>query len=343
MDNLILFDESILNNNLKKRSGETKFGEHVQILTNVCNIYEQLMDLDVEFVIFGIPEDVGVFANYGKTGTARAWEATLKVLLNLQSNTFVPAKKTLILGEINCSNEMETLNSLNQNKKSDIKKARELVSKIDSKVTFVIHQIIKANKIPIIIGGGQNNAYGIIKGTALAKSKAINAINFDKKADFRDEEGRHSGNGFSYAYAEGFLKKYFIFGLHEALVSDKVFKTMKKIKSISFCTFESIHITKDLKFKMAMQQALDHIDSNHFGIEIDCGAIQDISSSDTSSSGFSVQNSRSFVTYFGGQENACYLHISEASPQKKNPDKVGNLLAYLITDFIKAKTTLKNK
>jgi formiminoglutamase len=24
--------------------------------------------------------------------------------------------------------------------------------------------------------------------------------------------GRHSGNGFSYAYEEGFLKKYFVFG-----------------------------------------------------------------------------------------------------------------------------------
>jgi formiminoglutamase len=49
----------------------------------------------------------------------------------------------------------------------------------------------------------------------------VNAINFDAHSD-RILEGRHSGNGFSYAYEEGFLKKYFIFGLHENYTS-KVF------------------------------------------------------------------------------------------------------------------------
>jgi formiminoglutamase len=38
----------------------------------------------------------------------------------------------------------------------------------------------------------------------------VNAINFDAHSDFRILEGRHSGNGFSYAYEEAFLKKYFI-------------------------------------------------------------------------------------------------------------------------------------
>jgi formiminoglutamase len=74
-------------------------------------------------------------------------------------------------------------------------------------------------KNPII--GGHNNSYGNIKGTALAKGKPVNAINFDAHSDFRILEGRHSGNGFSYAYEEGFLKKFY-FGLHENYTS-KVF------------------------------------------------------------------------------------------------------------------------
>jgi len=62
-----------------------------------------------------------------------------------------------------------------------------------------------------------NNAYPILKGTAgaLGASKGINCVNCDPHADFRDLEGRHSGNGFSYAYADRFLSRYFIFGLHE--------------------------------------------------------------------------------------------------------------------------------
>ena len=66
--------------------------------------------------------------------------------------------------------------------------------------------IIKAKKIPIIVGGGHNNAYGIIKGSALALNKKINVLNIDAHADFRPLEGRHSGNGFSYAFHEGFIK-----------------------------------------------------------------------------------------------------------------------------------------
>ena len=37
---------------------------------------------------------------YGNTGTYKAWEATLKVLLNIQSNAFTHAKRILILGHL---------------------------------------------------------------------------------------------------------------------------------------------------------------------------------------------------------------------------------------------------
>jgi formiminoglutamase len=43
------------------------------------------------------------------------------------------------------------------------------VKKIDKDVSHIIFNIIKLGKIPIIIGGGHNNAYGNIKGSALAK------------------------------------------------------------------------------------------------------------------------------------------------------------------------------
>lgn len=58
---------------------------------------------------------------------------------------------------------------------------------------------------PIAIGGGHNNAYPMLKGYSLAKKEKINAINCDPHADFRALEGRHSGNGFSYAVNDGYL------------------------------------------------------------------------------------------------------------------------------------------
>jgi formiminoglutamase len=336
MDKLVLFNTTTLNELLNKRLGESKFGEHIQILTSISNIYEQLISLDLTHVIIGFPEDVGVFANYGKTGTSKAWEATLKILLNIQSNEFTRANKVLILGHLDFTEELLKVSELDATKKKSIKKARKIVSEIDKHVTYIIQQIVSAGKKPIIIGGGHNNAYGNIKGTSLSLKKPINAINFDAHSDFRPEEGRHSGNGFSYAYAEGFLKNYFIFGLQRNYTSDILFKTLKKLILVKYNTLESIEVGNELIFEEELERALTHVSENPFGIELDCDAIENIPSSAMTPSGFSVNRARSFVSYFGKHENACYLHICEAAPTKETETQVGKLITYLIVDFINA-------
>ncbi|OUS00861.1 arginase [Flavobacteriales bacterium 33_180_T64] len=338
MEHLKPFTSSELKSILNKRPKETKFGEHILLLSNFNDIYEQLLKLDVTYVIFGIKEDVGVFANHGNTGTYNAWDAAIKILLNTQSNAHTHPKKVLILGHLSFESYQKKVQKFDQTSKKDITKARKLVSHIDDTVTFLVSQIVSAGKTPIIIGGGHNNAYGNIKGTALALKKPINVINFDAHHDFRAEEGRHSGNGFSYAYAEGFLKNYFIFGLHENYTSDTIFKTLDKLKSITYNTFEAISIRKELKFKSQMQRALDHISSSNFGLEIDCDAIQNIPSSAMTPSGFTTNQARQFVNYIAKHEHATYLHICEAAPTPETETQVGKLITYLITDFIRAKS-----
>lgn len=336
MQHLILFTEKEKQQLLKKRKGETKFGEHIQLIPNLNNIYDDIVNLDVDYVVFGIQEDIGVSANNGITGTYKAWEATLKVLLNVQSNGFTKAKRVLILGHLEYAEQRETMLSLDLSKKKNVSKTRHFVETIDKDVTNVVSSIVKAGKIPIIIGGGHNNAYGNIKGSALAHNGRINVVNFDAHSDFRAEEGRHSGNGFSYAYAEGFLKNYFIFGLHENYTSDSLFKKMKKVKSIKYNTYEALEVREELEFKSEMETALDHVSNQPFGIEIDCDAIKNIPSSAMTPSGFSVKKARQFVNHFAKHENVAYLHICEAAPTKKTETKVGKLITYLITDFIRA-------
>ena len=129
MDKLVLFNNTNRNKLLNKRSGESKFGQHVQILTSISNIYEQLKNLDVTHVILGLPEDVGVFANHGKTGASKAWEATLKVLLNIHSNEFTRANKVLILGHLDFTEEQLLVSKLNPSRKKDILKAKKKKSK----------------------------------------------------------------------------------------------------------------------------------------------------------------------------------------------------------------------
>ncbi len=215
-----------------------------------------------------------------------------------------------------------------------------LVDKIDKEVANIIFNIIKCGKTPIIIGGGHNNSYGNIKGAALAKGKPINAINIDACTDFRILEGRHSGNGFSYAYEEGFLNKYFIFGIHESHASKNALDTIKKIENrINFNTYDELKIRNEKNFDDELVNALNFIENEPFGIEIDLGSIPNIPSNTMTISGYSVEELRIFTSFFGNHKNATYLHICEGAPNlgdKINNHLIGRLIGYLVTDFVKS-------
>lgn len=332
MKHLRLFQQKELKSLLNLRKGETKFGEHVKLMPNLTNIYDGIKNLDVKFVIFGVEEDIGVQANNGKTGTYRCWDVVKKFLLNIQSNSFTHAKKVLILGSL----DYRDIAYYPKNSKSNIKALQAMVETIDKDVSFLVAEIIRAGKIPIVVGGGHNNAYGMIKGSALALNEKVSSINIDAHSDFRPEEGRHSGNGFSYAFAEGFLKHYYIVGLHENYTSKNILNTIKKIKAVNFTSYESLEIRNEQKMKEVLDDALAHTKSSKFGLELDCDAIRNIPSSAATPSGFSVKQIRRMVNYFAKNEHNIYLHICEASPNKKSETKVGKLISYIITDFIRA-------
>lgn len=106
-------------------------------------------------------------------------------------------------------------------------------------------------KNQLLLEDGHNNAYGIIKGCALALNKSMNVINFDAHTDLRKLEGRHSGNGFSYAYEEGFLKKYYVFGLHENYTPKTIFKNMKAQPEIfQYATFEELYTRREKRSRL---------------------------------------------------------------------------------------------
>jgi len=340
MDKLIPFTINDLAKVTNHRSGEIKFGEKMIIVPKGIDKIDFLKESEAKYVLLGIPEDIGVRANYGRPGTASAWESAIASIANIQHNRFCKGSQIIVLGQINVAEQMRDVENLDFNDIDDRSKLSQLVEKIDKEVSHIVFNIIKAGKTPIIIGGGHNNAYGNIKGSALAKGKPINAINFDAHSDFRILEGRHSGNGFSYAYEEGFLKKYFIFGLHENYTSKSVLDIIKKLEDrVRYNTYDSVNIRKEKEFNSEMASALEFIKNDSFGIEIDLDAIPNIASSAMTISGFSIEELRQFVSYFGQHRNAAYLHICEGAPdldQSPNNHLIGKLIGYLITDFIKA-------
>ena len=344
MEKLIPFTISDLARVTNHRSGEVKFGEKMITIPKEENLIQFIKNNEAKYVLFGIPEDVGVRANFGRPGAASAWESAISSIANIQHNRFCKGSQIIILGTLNVAEEMEAAKDLDFHSTNDRQKLNALVEKLDKEIVHIITTIIKCGKTPIIIGGGHNNAYGNIKGTALGLGKPINAINFDAHSDFRILEGRHSGNGFSYAYEEGFLKKYFIFGLHENYTSKNVLDNLKKIEDrVTYNTYDEIKVRQQKNFHQELNTALDFIKTDSYGIEIDLDSLPNIASSAMTMSGFSVEELRQFIYFFGNNKNATYLHICEGAPdlgEEKNSHLIGKLIGYLVTDFIKSRREL---
>ena len=332
MSFLKIYSEKELASFIKKRAGETKFGEKVCFVETL----EDLKKHPAKYVLVGIPEDIGVRANYGNPGTSIALEAALGNLLNIQHNHLTNAENVIVLGEIDCETQMQQAATISKDENHYLEELGELVTQIDHKVSEVVKKIVEAGKFPIIIGGGHNNSYGNLKGTSEALQKPINCINFDAHTDFRALEHRHSGNGFSYAFEEGFLDKYFIFGLHRNYTSEAVFNSIEKnSERVKFNLFEDISVEQIQSFSEALKEAENFCCNKNFGIELDMDAIEMMGSSAISPSGFTLSEARKFVSYFSKHQNARYLHICEGSPSGGVfPNQVGKAIAYLVSDTI---------
>ena len=335
MENFTLYNAKINEKIVNKRKGEAKFGEAIQIPNVLLDVKDNVIETKAQFILFGIEESIGVFLNYGKTGTEHTWKPVLKNLLNTQCNQFNQADNVMVLGSFNYKFLQNEINILKKTTTKNIKKARGFIDQVDADVAYLVNIIVKAGKVPIAIGGGHNNSYGMIKGCALAFNKKINVINLDAHSDFRPEEGRHSGNGFSYAFAEGFLKRYFIFGLHENYTSEQLINRLKKIKNVNYNTFEDLEIRKTKSFKSEINTAVEFISHSKYGIEIDCDAIAGIPSSAGTSTGFSSNKARQFLHVVSKPNKVCYLHICEAIVTKKDHTKTAKFISYLITDFLR--------
>lgn len=339
MNKLVSYNLSKLDTFIRHRKGEVKFGEKVGFIHDNDALDNQLEVSKAKYVLLGVPENVGIKAGLGEKDATYTWNATLDILLNTQNNKFNKGKKLLILGHLDFAEETAQAVAKDMNTEEGQKAVKDIVDKIDKEVTFWIQKIIGFGKIPIIIGGGQNNAYGIIKGCALAKNKALNVINFDAHSDLLKLNGRHSGNGFSYAMKEGFLKKYYMFGIQENYIPKYVLSDIKKNKAnIKYTTFEELFIRYEKGLDFELTKAFEFLKSSVYGIDIDCDAITNFPTDATSMNGFTTREIRRAVSQLSKDENITYLHISEATPDpesKTELQQVGTFISCLITDFIR--------
>lgn len=318
------------------RKGEIKVGEKLTCLKH----FNELEKHPQQFVLLGITEDVGVRANLGRPGAKDAWPVVLTALCNIQVNDFFSAENILLAGCLNPTVQQKKAALLNPSKPKDLQKLRSLTEEVDHLLSPIIQQIVECGKIPIVIGGGHNNAYGNIVGASKALQTSLACLNIDPHADFRPLEGRHSGNGFAYAYAEKALEQYYVWGLHESYNNQYILDQFKNKTELKFKSFDDL-ITSTFEEKdIAFKHALNWLNTP-MGLELDMDCVQGFPASAQNASGFSLNELRHFTRTAAALAHPVYLHICEAAPalasHENEKANIGKSIAYLIVDFIKAR------
>ena len=307
------------------RPGETRTGEEWE--STPWNTPESL------FVLIGAAEDIGVRANGGRPGAAQSTEALLSALCALQVNDFFPASLVGLYGQI-------PLDDLQQKSLGlPIEALRSLTEEVDQRVEKVVLEVLSAGKIPILIGGGHNNAFPLLKSASHHFQQPIHAINLDAHTDLRPLEGRHSGNGFSYALHQGYLKKYAIIGLHESFTPQDIVRRIKEDSNIAFAALESWAVRGESSFSSSIERLLQFLEfSTPIGIELDVDAIAHFPSSAQSYTGVTAEEARQFAYRMGQTRQAAYFHVCETALPLCSTEQnlaAAKTVASIVIDFIK--------
>lgn len=328
------------------RKFETKLGERIKCFADKSSLEDTLQQTTCSYIVFGIPEDIGVKANQGIGGADSAWFPFLSSFLNIQSNDFFSGENILLLGHFDFTDLKLLIESNAATPDEKIEAYRHAVNAIDEEVENLVKTITQHKKIPVIIGGGHNNAYPAIKGAAKGLHKAelvplaqINCINLDAHTDYRPIEGRHSGNAFRYADEDGYLNKYCVVGVHENYLQQNVLFDITNNPFVDFITYEDIFIHEKKNFIQAIAHATGFTEETYAGIELDLDGIEGVLSSALTPSGISVLHARQYLNFVATDAKVAYLHISEGATRSEDDvedTSTGKLISYLISDFIKA-------
>jgi formiminoglutamase len=332
----------------KVRRFETKLGERIQSFPEKCSLAEGLARSTATYVLLGIPEDIGVRANFGRGGADTGWLPFLASFLNTQSNDFLQGDNILLLGHFDFGDIKYLIENNAGNPDELIDAYRHAVNLIDEEVESLINSIASAGKIPIVVGGGHNNAYPIIKGVSKGLFKAgiiplaqINCINMDAQSDYRPAEGRHSGNAFRYAEDDGYLGKYCIVGLHENYLPQNVLLEIRENPFVQYSSYEDIFIHEKKNFIQSVAHATGFTEDGYTGIEMDLDSIQNTLSSAFTPSGITALQARQYIHFTATDAKVAYLHITEGAcrlADGRKDDSTGKLISYLVSDFVKAHT-----
>jgi formiminoglutamase len=319
------------------RAGERRLGESMRTLPAGAGLTEGLRAVpEAGFALLLIPEDIGVRANFGRPGAAALAMAALRRLAAMQDNSSLRGESIVVLGEVEVHDLMQQAVRLDANRSGDLAVLHRLVMEVDERVAAVVAEVVRSGRSMIAMGGGHENAFGLLAGIRVATGAAVGCVNLDAHADLRADAGRHSGNPFSKALEAGHLSRYAAIGLHEPYLNGHMWELLSHDPRLLGVTLESL-LRGERTEEGACDLALTHVGRGAATLEVDLDCIAGIPASASTPSGLSAEAVRRLVHRLSTRLDVRALHLSEGIPGDGDAHGVGKLAAMIACDFIKAK------
>jgi formiminoglutamase len=287
------------------------------------------------FAILLVPSDIGVKANLGRVGASALPHAALRQLLSMQDNASIDPASIVVAGEVVAEDLLAKAATLDPARADELDMLRSLVSKMDARVCEAVHAVAASGRTVVLLGGGHENAFGLLAGLHAARGKPLRCVNLDAHADLREDAGRHSGNPFAHAIRGGMLDRYAVIGLQQAWINRHMLERFHSEPALRAWTMESI-LHGERSIERACDEATAFVGPGACSLEVDLDVVAGMASSARSPSGLTADQLRQCVHRLAASLHPAALHVCEGIPGPDDESGAGRLAALVVRDFIRA-------
>ena len=274
-----------------------------------------------KFVILGCPQDLGVIRNGGRKGSSIGPNAIRSQFYKMSYPKEIKNISIFDLGDLIISSDLEDIH-INQEK--------------------VVKKVLSDDKIPIVLGGGNDISYPDLK-ALYATSKNILAVNVDQHLDIRDMSKRNSGTPYRMLIEENILNNnnFIELAIQQFSNSYIYYNFLEELKFPIF-TLDDINakglpkIFELIKNKISSQNIF-------WGIDMDSIKASDAPGvSAPSPTGLTSEQIIAIAKFAGSFTQSKIFEITEMNPSFDIDHRTAKLAGHLILNFINQKNKIEN-
>jgi len=269
--------------------------------------------MSAQFVLIGCPQDEGVKRNQGRPGARRSPEEIRRSLYRLAATEALQNLDIFDLGDVLLGYSLE---------------------KTHLKLRKVVRQVLEDDKMPIILGGGNDISYPDCAALSDVKSDLL-VFNIDKHFDVRELHPRNSGTAYRQLLEEGLIapENFYEMGSEE-FANSPVYRDYLKDKGVQVFSLDDL---RSEGIETVFQTIIHKTDHKAIFWGFDLDAVRDADAPGVSAgypTGLTAKEAMDIMEIAGKETASGVLEFTEVNPDVDIDNRTSKLVAILIHTFL---------